>query len=128
MSVMTVDGRLVRRDQTLRCDAAIVGSGPGGATVARALAEPGADVIVLEEGPRLRPGQFPADPIAAPPGLNCRTGRLGRQASERPSMGTVMPGQRRPRVRSKLIGEAVQRVKRAVRLLGKSCWPPARTS
>jgi choline dehydrogenase-like flavoprotein len=34
-------------------------------------------------------------------------------------MGTVMPGQRRPRVRSKLIGEAVQRVKRAVRLLGE---------
>lgn len=85
MSVMTVDGRLVRRDQTLRCDAAIVGSGPGGATVARALAEAGADVIVLEEGPRLRPGLFPADPIAAPPGLNCRTGRLGRQASERPA-------------------------------------------
>lgn len=117
MSVMTVDGRLLRRDQTLRCDAAMVGSGPGGATVARTLAEAGADVIVLEEGPRLRPGQFPADPIAAPPGPNCRTGRLGRAGIRATSMGTVTPGRRRPRVRFGLIAEDVQPVKRAVRLL-----------
>ena len=55
ISVMTVGGRLVLHDQTLRCDAAIVGRGPGGATVARTLAEAGADVIVLEEGPAAAP-------------------------------------------------------------------------
>jgi choline dehydrogenase-like flavoprotein len=40
-----------RGEVTLRADVVIVGSGPGGAAAARALAEGGARVIVLEEGP-----------------------------------------------------------------------------
>ena len=47
-----------RGDTTLTCDVVVVGSGPGGAAVSRALAERGAKVIVLEEGPptsRFRP-------------------------------------------------------------------------
>ena len=44
--------------QALSADAVIVGSGPGGAAIARILAEAGAQVVILEEGPaksRFRP-------------------------------------------------------------------------
>lgn len=40
---------------TLEADTVIVGSGAGGATVARALAEAGESVVVVEEGPYLAP-------------------------------------------------------------------------
>jgi choline dehydrogenase-like flavoprotein len=38
-------------DLRLACDVVVVGSGPGGAVVAKELAEGGLDVILLEEGP-----------------------------------------------------------------------------
>ena len=44
--------------RTFRCDVVVVGSGPGGAAVSRALAAGGLSVVVLEEGPprsRFRP-------------------------------------------------------------------------
>jgi choline dehydrogenase-like flavoprotein len=45
-------------ERTLQVDVVVVGSGPGGSAVSRALAERGAKVLVLEEGPpkpRFRP-------------------------------------------------------------------------
>lgn len=45
----------------LGCDAVVVGSGAGGATVAAELAEGGLSVIVLEEGPLLRTQDYGED-------------------------------------------------------------------
>ncbi len=53
-----VDGRALRGDLTLDADVAIVGSGPAGAAVARALAARGASVVVLEAGAWFEPGDF----------------------------------------------------------------------
>ncbi|MFO0595660.1 MAG: GMC family oxidoreductase [Myxococcaceae bacterium] len=48
------DGREVKRTLTAEADVVIVGSGPAGASVARACATAGLDVIVLEEGHEAR--------------------------------------------------------------------------
>ncbi|MGQ0734409.1 MAG: GMC family oxidoreductase N-terminal domain-containing protein [Acidobacteriota bacterium] len=42
------------RQTALRCEVAIIGSGPGGAITACLLAEAGRDVLLVEEGPYLR--------------------------------------------------------------------------
>lgn len=55
-----VGGRLHRR-----CDVVVVGSGPAGATVARDLARRGLQVVVIEEGALVPPGNFPASGFAA---------------------------------------------------------------
>jgi choline dehydrogenase-like flavoprotein len=47
------------------CDVAIVGSGAGGATAARVLAERGVDVIVLEEGELYDSSTYTTDPLMA---------------------------------------------------------------
>lgn len=44
------DGRTVPNGARLRCQVAVIGSGPAGTTVARELAENGIDVILLEAG------------------------------------------------------------------------------
>ncbi|MEX2394697.1 MAG: GMC family oxidoreductase [Actinomycetota bacterium] len=49
-------------DTALSCDVVVVGSGAGGAVVAKELAEAGRDVIVLEEG-----GYFTKDDFVGPP-------------------------------------------------------------
>lgn len=46
-----VHGSRLRGPQTVRAEVCVIGSGSGGAVIARELAEEGFDVIVLEEGP-----------------------------------------------------------------------------
>lgn len=53
-----LSGGDLARPTTMSCDVAVVGSGPAGATVARALASAGLRVLVLEAGPRVLPAQF----------------------------------------------------------------------
>jgi choline dehydrogenase-like flavoprotein len=52
-----------------RCDVVIVGSGAGGASAARVLAEAGLDVIVVEHGAYHDAASYPRDPIEALPTL-----------------------------------------------------------
>ena len=47
---MIVKGRTLDRDLTLRCEVCVIGTGAGGAVVAKELAEAGRDVVVLEQG------------------------------------------------------------------------------
>ena len=49
------------RDLFESCDAVVVGSGPGGAVVARELACAGKDVVLVEEGPPFTPSDFVID-------------------------------------------------------------------
>jgi choline dehydrogenase-like flavoprotein len=65
VNLVALDGRELRRDETIECDVVVVGSGPGGAPVARDLAAAGADVVVLEEGPWLRADDFSGDALDA---------------------------------------------------------------
>lgn len=64
-SVVHLDGRSLARPRSFDCDVVIVGSGPAGATVARALSARGLDVIVLEEGHETRPESFVASGLGA---------------------------------------------------------------
>ena len=60
-----LDGRELTRPLSFEADVVIVGSGPAGATVARALAARGIDVLVLEEGFEVRPESFVASGLAS---------------------------------------------------------------
>jgi choline dehydrogenase-like flavoprotein len=62
---------------TLKADVCVVGAGAGGAVVAAELAEAGAKVIVLEEGPRHHTDDF----TARPPGMLARLYRDGGQTA-----------------------------------------------
>ena len=57
-ALVHTDGREVRRRLDTDADVVVVGSGPAGATVARACAAAGLDVAVLEEGHEARPADF----------------------------------------------------------------------
>jgi len=56
-------------DGVERCDVVVVGSGAGGAAVARVLAERGLDAIVLEEGDYHDASDYSSDPLSALPAL-----------------------------------------------------------
>ncbi len=56
-----LDGNQIKHDHLEQADAVVVGSGPGGATVARDLACAGLRVVILEEGRLWLPQDFPAD-------------------------------------------------------------------
>ena len=51
--------------ESLGCDVVVVGSGAGGATTARVLAEAGLDVVVVEEGEHHDARDFTTDPLHA---------------------------------------------------------------
>jgi choline dehydrogenase-like flavoprotein len=57
--------QLSRADGSVRCDVVVVGSGAGGASAARVLAEHGLDVVVLERGPFRNAADYSTDPLAA---------------------------------------------------------------
>lgn len=60
-----LDGAELTHGDTRACDVVVVGSGPAGAVVARDLAGAGASVVVVEEGPWMRPDEFPEDSFTA---------------------------------------------------------------
>ena len=55
---MILDTATVDADVSLACDVCVIGSGAGGAVVARELAEAGRSVVVVEDGPYLRSDDF----------------------------------------------------------------------
>lgn len=69
-------------DIRARCEVVVIGSGPGGAVVAKELAEAGRDVILLEEGP-----PFGAEDFRQEPGESFH--RTLREAGMRATRGTM---------------------------------------
>lgn len=65
-------------------DVAVVGSGPGGAVVAKELAEAGKRVVLLEEGPPIPPADFELEASRS-------MARTLREGGLRATRGTVMP-------------------------------------
>ncbi len=59
---MIHDTENLRSDQIRTADVCVIGSGPGGAVVAKELAEKGLSVIVLESGPRLHHSNSTREP------------------------------------------------------------------
>lgn len=58
-----VDAAALAAGETLECDAVVVGTGAGGAPVAKALAERGHAVLLLEEGPLFTRQDFTGRPL-----------------------------------------------------------------
>lgn len=57
---MAKDAKSLRGHRRIRADVVIVGAGAGGGAAAAELAERGLSVVMLEEGHRYRPNEFPA--------------------------------------------------------------------
>ena len=72
------------RDFTEQADVVVVGSGPGGAVVAKELVEAGKRVVLLEEGPPFTPDDFELDGTLS-------MARTMRESGLRTTLGTVMP-------------------------------------
>jgi len=60
-----VEGKKLARSHTAEADVVVVGTGPAGAAAGLEAARAGARVIFLEEGPYLRPSQYPEDGFSA---------------------------------------------------------------
>ena len=61
---MIHDGATIDRDHNVRTQVCVIGSGAGGAVVAKELAEAGVDVCLLEEGGYFRGADFTGEPRA----------------------------------------------------------------
>jgi choline dehydrogenase-like flavoprotein len=72
------------RDFTEEADAIVVGSGPGGAVVAKELADAGVRVALLEEGPPFTPSDYELDGALS-------MAKTMREGGLRVTRGTVMP-------------------------------------
>ena len=72
------------RDFTEEVDVAVVGSGPGGAVVAKELTDAGQRVALLEEGPPFTPADFEIDGARS-------MARTMREGGLRATRGTMMP-------------------------------------
>ncbi len=91
-------GRLLDRtdhpdDVTEECDVVVVGTGAGGAVAAQVLAEAGLDVVILEEGPFLRPEEIARD---------CGTGML--QVMHEAGMRTMLGPTVTPTIQGRCVG------------------------
>ena len=73
-----------QRDFTEEADVVVVGSGPGGAVVARELTQAGQRVVLIEEGPPFTPADYEIDG-----GLSMA--RTLREGGLRTTSGTIMP-------------------------------------
>ena len=69
-------GRHITAARTVRADACVIGSGAGGAVVAKELAEGGMSVVVLEEGERFTTDDFTARPRDMTPLLYRDAGQI----------------------------------------------------
>lgn len=64
-ALIALDGRHVRAQVDAEADVVVVGSGPAGATVARALASRGVSVVVIEEGHHVPSAELEASALRA---------------------------------------------------------------
>ena len=51
--------KISRTETTLNCEALIIGSGAGGSVIAETLTKSGLDVLMIEEGPHIKPEKSP---------------------------------------------------------------------
>ncbi len=72
------------RDLHEEADVVVVGSGPGGAIVAKELAEAGRSVVLVEEGPPLVPADFELEASRS-------MARTLREGGLRTTLGSIMP-------------------------------------
>jgi choline dehydrogenase-like flavoprotein len=87
MNAPPVDLRVVAdyaRDFVERADVAVVGSGPGGAVVAKELTDAGLRVVLIEEGPPFTPADYALEGGRS-------MARTMREGGFRYTRGTVMP-------------------------------------
>jgi len=82
-----LSGAEVSGRRRLRGDVCVVGTGAGGGVVAKELAEGGLSVVMVEEGDRLRPGDF----TARPRDLSPRFYRDGSQVTTAGNVPIVVP-------------------------------------
>ena len=82
-----VSGRSIAEARTIEADACVIGTGAGGAPMARELAEGGMRVVMLEEGPLHSTDDF----TARPRDMTARLYRDGGQTVTRGNVPIVLP-------------------------------------